>query len=145
MLVGLANDDADRYDGKHLIEFGSDEYQTLLTGFLDELRGIAGRHGATLTLIALPPKSGRFVGPDDQGGWRELQFAQLQKTYAATHAGVQWLDLSDQICPAGDCDHPAAGFEPSWRYDGEHYDGNGARWVAAWLADQLDQLDPTPS
>ena len=144
LVVALANDDADRYQGKHLVEFGSDEYQTMLTSFLDELHGLADRHGATLALVALPPHTGRFAGPDDKGGWRELQLGQLERDYASAHPGVQWLDLSSQICPGGDCDHPAAGFQPSWRYDGEHYDGNGARWVAAWLSDQLDQLDPTP-
>ena len=143
MLVALENDVSDRYVGKRFVAFDSVEYQAMLSTFLDELRTIAARHGTTFVLLALPPRSGRFSAPDDTNGWRETRLAALERAYAAGHPEVRLLDLGTQICPAGDCAHPVAGFRASWRYDGEHYDGDGARWVAAWLSDRFDELDPS--
>ena len=67
------------------------------------------------------------------------------RSYASTRPGVQVLDLFEQVCPGGDCDHPAEGFDPSWRADGLHYSTEGARWVADWIAAQLIDLDAASS
>ena len=145
VVVALANDAAERRIGETTIPFGSDEHRRLVASFLDELRAIAQRRGADLVLLALPPRVGISAQSLDEGGRRERTMRTILQDYAGTRPGVRTLDLFEQICPAGDCDRPAAGFDPSWRYDGMHYTLDGARWVAGWLSRQLVEVgSPAP-
>jgi peptidoglycan/LPS O-acetylase OafA/YrhL len=135
VLLALSNDANDRMVDGERVDLGTDEHRALLDRWLDEVRARAHAHGGELALLALPPRAGRAgaAGADD----REQVMREELQGYAAVRPGVRVLDLFDAICPGGDCDHPTAGFDPSWRYDGMHYAPPGAQWVAGWITRAL--------
>jgi hypothetical protein len=135
VLLALSNDANDRMVDGERVDLGTDEHRALLDRWLDEVRARAHAHGGELALLALPPRAGRAgaAGADD----REQVMREELLGYAAVRPGVRVLDLFEVICPGGDCDHPTAGFDPSWRYDGMHYAPPGAQWVAGWITRAL--------
>jgi peptidoglycan/LPS O-acetylase OafA/YrhL len=140
VLVALANDASDRRIDGHTIRLGTAGHAALLDAFLDEVAEIAGRKGATIVLVALPPRTGSFATELDEDGRRDDMMREELRAYARAHPGVALIDLFEEMCPAGDCDHPAAGFQAGWRYDGMHYTTGGAIGVAAWLTNELAAL-----
>jgi peptidoglycan/LPS O-acetylase OafA/YrhL/lysophospholipase L1-like esterase len=144
VLVALANDAGPRVVDGERIELGSDRHQELLTAFLDELRGIAQSHGAEVVLMALPPRADSLRADIEQDSRRGRLMREELSEYAAERPGTRVLDLFDQVCPDGDCEHPAGGFDPAWRPDGWHFGPEGARWVADWVTAQLIDLEPSP-
>ncbi|HET6968348.1 MAG TPA: SGNH/GDSL hydrolase family protein, partial [Ornithinibacter sp.] len=145
VIVALANDASHRMVGDERVELGTARHQELLTQFLDELRGIARAHGADVVLLPIPPRRDSFLSDLDRDGLRERLMREEMLAYAEARPGVRLLDLYEQVCPGGDCDHPVEGFDPSWRADGFHFTTEGARWVADWITEQLVDLDASTS
>ncbi len=137
LVVALSNDGFDRQVDGTAVLAGSPTHDALLRAFLDELRALTQEHRGTLALLALPPRTGPLVPDGDQAGRRERLLRDAYQRYASDHADVRFLDLFTAICPAGDCDRPQAGFDPTWRYDGLHFDREGARWAAEWVVRRL--------
>lgn len=137
VVVALSNDASDRDLGGRIVPLGSPEHDRYLTELLDGIRARTEAADGELVLLALPPRTGRAARPEDRDGRRDrLMRAALQR-YVEDHPEVRLLDLFDVICPDGDCGRPPAGFDPAWRYDGLHYEAEGARWVVAWLVARL--------
>jgi len=143
VLVLLANDSMDRRLYGDLVRLGSAEWQKLLDEALDEFRRPTEEAGAVLVLLTPPARVGRYVRPEDEGGWREAKFADGLRSYAARRPGVAVLDLAGVVCPGNDCADPSTGFDPAWRYDGWHFGGAGPAWIAGWLTDRLAELLPS--
>ena len=72
---------------------------------------------------------------------------QLLQQFAAGRSSTLFVDLGQLVCPSDDCSAPRFGFDPAWRYDGLHFDADGARCGAEWLSVQLldrqHELDPS--
>lgn len=136
VLIALANDSRDRIVDGQVAEVGTERWAGLLGDFLDEVRSTAGEVDAEVVLLGLPPRTGRFADPGEPG-WRERAMANAMDDYADDHPEVISMDLGDVVCPGGDCDNPVEGFEAQWRFDGMHYNAEGARWFAEWLTNQL--------
>src|SRR5690606_12946653 len=79
-------------------------------------RSLTAQKGATLALLALPPRVGPFTVSLDEDGFRERVFRDIYREYAQGHPSVRVLDLFDVLCPAGDCDRPPAGSAPGCRH-----------------------------
>jgi lysophospholipase L1-like esterase len=137
VLVALSNDAGDRLVDGERVDMGTEAHRALLGAWLDEVRKSARARGGDIGLIALPPRTGVSAREADVGGAREDAMRDELVAYASARPGVRVLDLFEQICPGGDCGHPADGFDPAWRWDGMHYSPEGARWVAAWLTRAL--------
>lgn len=140
VVVLLAGDITDRRLYGELLTVGSEGWQPLLDDALDEFRRPTEEIGSVLVLLTPPPRTGRYVASGDEGGWREARFSAGLRSYVSRRPGVVLLDFAEVICPGGDCSHPAAGFEPSWRYDGWHFGDGGPAWVAQWLTGQLESM-----
>lgn len=139
VLVALANDSRDRVLDGEVLELGSDAWTELFETFLDEVVATAARHDARTALIVLPPRIGRFADLGDVG-WRERELGEAMADYAAGEPDADVIDLAEVVCPGGDCEEPTDGFDPAWRFDGMHYDAEGARWFADWVTPQLVEL-----
>jgi peptidoglycan/LPS O-acetylase OafA/YrhL/lysophospholipase L1-like esterase len=137
VVVALANDASDRRLDGGTVRLGSAAHRALLGALLDEVRTRALADGGALALLALPPRTGSFATALDADGHRERLMREELRAYADRHPGTALLDLSEQICPDGDCDRPARGFDPAWRYDGMHFTREGAGWAADWITAQL--------
>ena len=147
VVVALGNDASHRMVGEdERVELGSERHQELLTSFLDELRSMAVDHGAELVLMPIPPRRDTLLTELDRDGRRERLMREEMFRYADERPGVRVLDLYEQVCPDGDCEHPVDGFDPAWRHDGFHFTPEGSRWVADWITAHLIDLDhPTSS
>jgi hypothetical protein len=137
VLIALSNDAGDRLVDGQRVDLGTAAHLALLGAWLDDVRQSARAKGGDVGLIALPPRTGVSARDADVGGAREDAMRDELEAYAATRPGVRVLDLFEQVCPDGDCEHPVDGFDPAWRWDGMHYSPEGARWVAAWLTRSL--------
>ncbi|MGA9276152.1 hypothetical protein, partial [Ilumatobacter sp.] len=125
-LVLLTNDLEDRSIDGELVEVGSPRWEKALTDWLELLRAISVDDDSLLVLAATAPR----LEPtwDDAVGVREAMMADVFTRYAATHDGVETVDLGPFV----------AGRDI--RYDGLHYTPEGASEVAAWLTPQLHSL-----
>lgn len=137
LVLALANDNQDRLVDGTQVDLGTPEHDRLLVTLLDEVRERSARHGTELVLVALPPRVGVLIADEDQGGVRESIMRDRYLTYVRSRPGVRLLDLFETLCPGADCSRPPASYDPAYRYDGTHFDGNGARWVAAWMTELL--------
>jgi peptidoglycan/LPS O-acetylase OafA/YrhL len=137
LVLALANDNQDRVVDGAEVDLGTPEHDRLLVALLDEVRERSARHGTELVLVALPPRVGVFIADEDQGGVRESMMRDRYLAYARSRPGVRFLDLFETLCPAADCSRPPKSYDPAYRYDGTHFNGDGARWVAAWMTELL--------
>jgi len=115
----LVNDMSDRLVDGDFVEFGSTEHQSLLQGFLDELRAIVSDRGAELVLLGPAPRDAEFVPVE--GDRSELMLELLERYGAANAVKVVALAAA-----------PATA-----RFDGVHYSWEPARQVIAWLIEQV--------
>lgn len=132
VVVALTNDVFDRRVDGESIALGTAAHDRLLNAFLDEVRATAVAHGGDVALLALPPRVGGLPGDD-----REALLRAAYERFAADRPGVRVLDLSEEICPEGDCGRPPTGYDPAWRYDGLHFSTSGAEWAARWITRAL--------
>lgn len=132
VVVALTNDVFDRRVDGEPIALGTAAHDRLLHAFLDEVRATAAANGGDVALLALPPRVGGIPGGD-----REALLSAAYERYAAERTGVRVLDLSEEICPQGDCGRPPTGYDPAWRYDGLHFSMPGAEWAARWITRAL--------
>ena len=145
LIVALTNDASSRLIDGEVVALGSAAHTDLVAELLTELQVAAEANGGHLALVALPPRVGAAANALDVGGQREVAMRAELRAYGQAHPGVRVLDLFEQICPAANCDRPARGFDPRWRYDGLHFSRAGAGWVAQWITEQLTTVPVNPT
>jgi hypothetical protein len=80
------------------------------------------------------------IGTTDAMWDREARVRTVFESYASTHSDVSIIDAGQVLCPAGNCAEPLGNFDPTWRYDGLHFNRSGAIWMANWLTPQLEEI-----
>ena len=138
VMVLLTNDLEDRRVDESILTLGSADHTSLLIDFVDEVRAQTAAVDAALVLLVPAPRL--KIGTTDAMWDREATVRTVFESYASTHAGVSIIDAGRVLCPAGDCAEPLGNFDPTWRYDGLHFNRSGAIWMANWLTPQLEEI-----
>ena len=142
---------SDGIAGGSTVRFGTREGDDALLAELDAARERLVAGGARLVLLTVPPPAETSeVHPlraDEPS--RRQHLGMLFRRFAAQHRDqVTVADLSAIVCPRGDpCGASVDGvvLRP---YDGNHFEGDGAAWVAPRLysavIDALSAMPPPP-
>ena len=138
VMVLLTNDLEDRRVDESILTLGSADHTSLLIDFVDEVRAQTAAVDAALVLLVPAPRL--KIGTTDAMWDREATVRAVFESYASTHSGVSIIDAGRVLCPAGDCAEPLGNFDPTWRYDGLHFNRSGAIWMANWLTPQLEEI-----
>jgi len=130
-----------RVDGRWLA-FGSPGADAFLRERLERATAVLTAGGARLALLTLPdlaPRSTGIYAPVRGDGERVAHWNALLAAHARRHGDrVVLVDLAAHLCADGDCETTPEGRRA--RSDGMHFDTDGARRVARWLAPRLARL-----
>lgn len=138
VMVLLTNDLEDRRVGESILTLGSAEHTSLIIDFVDEVRAQTAAIDAALVLVVPAPRMD--IGTTDAMWDREARVRAVFESYASTHSDVFIIDVGGVLCLAGNCAEPLGNFDPTWRYDGLHFNRSGAIWMANWLTPQLAEI-----
>ena len=138
VMVLLTNDLEDRRVDESILTLGSAAHTSLLIDFVDEVRAQTAAVDAALVLLVPAPRL--EIGTTDAMWDREARVRTVFESYARTHSDVSIIDAGRVLCPAGNCAEPLGNFDPTWRYDGLHFNRSGAIWMANWLTPQLEEI-----
>jgi lysophospholipase L1-like esterase len=138
VMVLLTNDLEDRRVDESILTLGSADHTSLLIDFVDEVRAQTAAVDAALVLLVPAPRL--KIGTTDAMWDREARVRTVFESYASTHSDVSIIDAGQVLCPAGNCAEPLGNFDPTWRYDGLHFNRSGAIWMANWLTPQLEEI-----
>ena len=138
VMLLLTNDLEDRRVGESIVTLGSGEHTSLIIDFVDEILAQTAAVDAALVLAVPAPRM--EIGTTDAMWDREARVRAVFESYASTHSDVSIIDVGRVLCPGGNCAEPLGNFDPSWRYDGLHFNRSGAIWMANWLTAQLEEI-----
>lgn len=138
VMLLLTNDLEDRRVDGSILTLGSAEHTKLLIDLLDEVRVPTAAVGAALVLVVPAP---RMDIDTTNAKWdREARVRTVFEGYARAHSSVHIVDVGRVLCPQGNCSKPLGKFDPTWRYDGLHFNRSGAIWMGNWLTPQLEEI-----
>jgi peptidoglycan/LPS O-acetylase OafA/YrhL len=104
--------------------------------------------GVEVVVVTVPVvgSSDSRPAPPDIKQRRITAYDETLLRYAADHPGTSVIDLAAHVCPGGaPCDDLGDGGIVLRPTDGIHYEGDGARQIAAWLVAQLGAVSSAGS
>ncbi len=129
----------DRIVNGQLVRFGSNEWDRMMLGMIDEAATRLTSGGAHLVITTVAARaSSDFAPANPDEDRRYIRLNELYREYARQHPQtVSVVDFAREVCPdTSPCPRTVDGIDPR-PHDGLHFTPESARWAAPLLLDAV--------